>query len=78
MKVHQIPQAGRAAKGKAIVNLLGIEPGESMALCRADIAADAMSGELQPNVAFELYWPKSKRDKAIEELVFLILKKMQP
>ncbi len=30
LKVHQIPQAGRAAKGKAIVNLLGIEPGEKI------------------------------------------------
>lgn len=28
LKVHQIPQAGRLSKGKAIVNLLAIEPGE--------------------------------------------------
>jgi DNA gyrase subunit A len=27
-KVHEIPQGGRAAKGKAMVNLLKIEPGE--------------------------------------------------
>ena len=30
LKVHQIPQAGRLSKGKAIVNLLGIEPGEKI------------------------------------------------
>jgi DNA gyrase subunit A len=30
LKVHQIPQAGAAAKGKAIVNLLQLEPGESV------------------------------------------------
>jgi DNA gyrase subunit A len=29
-KVHEIPQAGRAAKGKAIVNLLKIEQGEEI------------------------------------------------
>ncbi|MEE9274923.1 MAG: DNA gyrase subunit A [bacterium] len=28
LKVHEIPQAGRAARGKAIVNLLHITPGE--------------------------------------------------
>ncbi len=28
LKVHELPQAGRAAKGKAIVNLLPLEPGE--------------------------------------------------
>jgi DNA gyrase subunit A len=28
LKVHEIPQAGRAAKGKAIVNLLALQPGE--------------------------------------------------
>jgi len=28
MKVHELPQAGRAAKGKAIINLLPMEPGE--------------------------------------------------
>ena len=28
MKVYQLPQAGRAAKGKAIVNLLNLAPGE--------------------------------------------------
>ena len=28
LKVYQIPQAGRAAKGKAIVNLLNLAPGE--------------------------------------------------
>ncbi len=27
-KVHEIPQAGRAARGKAIINLLNIDPGE--------------------------------------------------
>ena len=30
LKVHEIPEAGRAAKGKAIVNLLSVEPGESI------------------------------------------------
>jgi len=29
-KVHEIPQAGRAAKGRAIVNLLKLSPGESV------------------------------------------------
>ncbi|HZD54902.1 MAG TPA: DNA gyrase C-terminal beta-propeller domain-containing protein, partial [Candidatus Aquicultoraceae bacterium] len=28
LKVHEIPEAGRAAKGKAIVNLLNLAPGE--------------------------------------------------
>jgi DNA gyrase subunit A len=28
LKVHEIPQAGRAARGKAIVNLLGLQEGE--------------------------------------------------
>jgi DNA gyrase subunit A len=28
VKVHEIPEAGRAARGKAIVNLLGLQPGE--------------------------------------------------
>lgn len=28
LKVHQIPQAGRLSRGKAIVNLIAIEPGE--------------------------------------------------
>ncbi len=31
LKVYQIPQGGRAAKGKAIVNLISIAPGERMA-----------------------------------------------
>jgi DNA gyrase subunit A len=31
VKVHEIPQAGPAAKGKAIVNLLNLEAGESVA-----------------------------------------------
>ena len=31
LKVYQIPQAGRAAKGKAIVNLIQIQPGERVA-----------------------------------------------
>ena len=31
LKVYQIPQAGRAAKGKAIVNLVNIAPGERVA-----------------------------------------------
>jgi DNA gyrase subunit A len=31
LKVYQIPQGGRAAKGKAIVNLINITPGERMA-----------------------------------------------
>jgi len=31
LKVYQIPQGGRAAKGKAIVNLINISPGERMA-----------------------------------------------
>src|SRR5512139_3028320 len=30
LKVHEIPEAGRAAKGKAIVNLLSVAPGESI------------------------------------------------
>jgi DNA gyrase subunit A len=28
IKVHELPQAGRAARGKAVVNLLSLEPGE--------------------------------------------------
>ncbi len=31
IKVYEIPQAGRAAKGKAIINLLKLEPGEGLA-----------------------------------------------
>ncbi len=31
LKVHEIPQAGRAARGKAIVNLVQMEPGEGLA-----------------------------------------------
>jgi DNA gyrase subunit A len=31
LKVHEIPQAGRASKGKAIVNLVNMEPGEGVA-----------------------------------------------
>ena len=31
LKVNQIPQGGRAAKGKAVVNLINITPGERMA-----------------------------------------------
>jgi len=31
LKVYQIPQAGRAAKGKAIVNLISLSPGERVA-----------------------------------------------
>lgn len=31
LKVYQIPQAGRAAKGKAIVNLISMNPGEKVA-----------------------------------------------
>ncbi|MBI4774615.1 MAG: DNA gyrase subunit A [Deltaproteobacteria bacterium] len=31
LKVHEIPQAGRVAKGKALVNLLALQPGESIA-----------------------------------------------
>jgi len=31
LKVHEIPQAGRATKGKAIVNLLNFEQGENVA-----------------------------------------------
>ncbi|MBW2085298.1 MAG: DNA gyrase subunit A [Deltaproteobacteria bacterium] len=31
LKVHEIPQAGRMARGKAVVNLLNLSPGEKMA-----------------------------------------------
>ncbi len=31
LKVHEIPQAGRAARGKAIVNLIDLQPGEGVA-----------------------------------------------
>ncbi|MBE9527636.1 MAG: DNA gyrase subunit A [Proteobacteria bacterium] len=31
LKVYDIPQAGRTARGKAIVNILNVEPGESIA-----------------------------------------------
>lgn len=31
LKVYQIPQAGRAAKGKALVNLINLAPGERLA-----------------------------------------------
>ncbi|HEY5765727.1 MAG TPA: DNA gyrase subunit A, partial [Candidatus Deferrimicrobiaceae bacterium] len=30
LKVHEVPEAGRAAKGKAIVNLLSLSPGEGI------------------------------------------------
>jgi DNA gyrase subunit A len=30
LRVHEVPQAGRAAKGKAIVNILALNPGESI------------------------------------------------
>ncbi len=30
LRVHEVPQAGRAAKGKAIVNILQLNPGEQM------------------------------------------------
>jgi DNA gyrase subunit A len=30
LPVHQVPQSSRAAKGKAIVNLLGLKPGETI------------------------------------------------
>jgi DNA gyrase subunit A len=30
IKVHEVPQAGRAARGKAIVNLLTLQPGEKI------------------------------------------------
>jgi DNA gyrase subunit A len=30
LRVHEVPQAGRAAKGKAIVNILQLNPGESL------------------------------------------------
>jgi DNA gyrase subunit A len=32
-KVYEIPQAGRASRGKAIVNLLNFEPGERSPPC---------------------------------------------
>src|SRR5512134_197065 len=31
LKVHELPEAGRASKGRAIVNLLSLAPGESIA-----------------------------------------------
>ncbi|RMF81273.1 MAG: DNA gyrase subunit A [Nitrospirae bacterium] len=42
LKVYEIPQAGRAARGKAIVNLLDVEKGEQIAASIAvrDFAAD--------------------------------------
>ncbi len=42
LKVYQVPQAGRAAKGKAIVNLLNLAPGErvSATLPVREFAAD--------------------------------------
>ena len=36
LKVYQIPQAGRAAKGKAIVNLINMAPGERVAAERQE------------------------------------------
>lgn len=30
LPVHEVPEAGRAARGKAIVNLLGLKPGETI------------------------------------------------
>src|SRR5436853_3183201 len=33
LKVHEIPEGGRAAKGKAMVNLLSLGEGESVATC---------------------------------------------
>jgi DNA gyrase subunit A len=35
LKVYEIPQAGRAARGKAIVNLLDLQKGEAVATCLA-------------------------------------------
>jgi len=42
LKVYEIPQAGRAARGKAIVNLLDLQKGEGIAACLAvrDFADD--------------------------------------
>jgi DNA gyrase subunit A len=31
LKVHELPEAGRASKGRAVVNLLSLSPGESIA-----------------------------------------------
>ena len=31
LKVHEIPQAGRAARGKPVVNCIAIKPGEQIA-----------------------------------------------
>jgi DNA gyrase subunit A len=31
LKVHELPEAGRASKGRAVVNLLSLDPGESIA-----------------------------------------------
>ena len=33
LKVHEIPQAGRTARGKAIVNLVQFGQGEKLARC---------------------------------------------
>ncbi len=42
LKVYQVPEGGRATKGKAIVNLLQIPPGEKIA---AILAVDQFEGE---------------------------------
>ncbi len=41
LKVHEIPQAGRTAKGKAIVNLVQLKPGERIASVAAVREFDA-------------------------------------
>ena len=45
LKVHEIPQAGRAAKGKPIVNLINVTPGHarSRRSCRCASSATTSS-----------------------------------
>ncbi len=49
VKVHALPQAGRAARGKAIVNLIAFQPGEKMAaiLPVKDLVPSAIADELE-------------------------------
>ncbi len=76
LKVHEIPQAGRAARGKPIVNLVQLQPGEKVAAilavrhlpeqggaepAEADAAADATAEERSGDVAGEFVVMATRR-----------------
>lgn len=57
---------------------VGIAPGQSTKLRRADLVAKSMDGEMRPPLGFELYWPQDRRDEAIDEMALRVLKNMAP